>query len=88
MAQLHSKAGGGTGKITVPVPASPVSDAEFTDLPGLYNRFGIKRSLAYNLLDAGLIKSVSLRRGGAKYGKRLIDVASVRAFLKSQEANQ
>lgn len=64
---------------------SPVSDAEFTDLPGLYSRFGIKRSLAYNLLDAGCIKSVSLRRGGAKYGKRLIDVASVRAFLKLQE---
>jgi hypothetical protein len=61
-----------------------LNDPEFVDCPGLQARFGIKRSLAYALLADGAIRGVSLRRRGQVRGKRLFDVASVRAFLASQ----
>jgi hypothetical protein len=73
---------------TVPVHATPAhvagQDPEFLDAAGLQSRFGIKRSLAYSLLADDSIKGVSLRRRGRLRGKRLFDVASVRAFLCSQ----
>jgi hypothetical protein len=76
---------GGNARITVaPIAASPANDAEFVDCPGLQARFGIKRSLAYALLAEGAIKGVSLRRLGQLRGKRLFDVASVRAYLAAQ----
>jgi hypothetical protein len=75
---------GGTAYTTAPVTASPANDAEFVDAPGLQSRFGIKRSLAYALLSEGAIRGVSLRRAGHQRGKRLFDVASVRAYLASQ----
>lgn len=57
---------------------------EFVDCKGLEAGWGIKRSLAYSLLADGLIRGVSLRRRGQVRGKRLFDVASVRAYLASQ----
>ena len=85
MAKLDKKADGGTALFTSqPIAASWGVDPEFVDLPGLQARFGIRRSLAYLLIADGAIKSVSLRRRGALKGKRLIDVASVRSFLKSR----
>ena len=91
---------GGNAQTTIaPVAASPANDAksplaaaierrtfdpEFVDCPGLQALFGIKRSLAYVLLDAGLIRGVSLRRRGQTKGKRLIEVASVRAYFTAQ----
>ncbi len=75
---------GGNPHTIVPVTASPGNDAEFVDAPGLDALFSIKRSLAYTLLDEGLIRGVSLRRHGRLRGKRLFDVASVRAYLNSQ----
>jgi hypothetical protein len=79
------KADGGTATFTTqPVAASWGVDPEFVDLPGLQARFGIRRSLAYLLIEEGSIKSVSLRRRGALKGKRLIEVASVRDFLNSR----
>jgi hypothetical protein len=79
------KANGGTAALTTaPVEPSTAVDPEFVDLPGLQARFNIKRSLAYLLIADGAIKSVSLRRRGALKGKRLIDVASVREFLRSR----
>ena len=59
-------------------------DPEFVDCKGLEAGWGIKRSLAYSLLADGLIRGVSLRRRGQVRGKRLFDVASVRAYLASQ----
>jgi hypothetical protein len=56
---------------------------EFVDTEGLRVMFGVKRSLAYELLGAGLIRGVSLRRKGRTRGKRLFDVASVREYLQS-----
>jgi hypothetical protein len=75
-------------KETLTVTTAPVMKAcgavEFTDTDGLRSMFGIKRSLAYELLGAGLIRGTSLRREGRTRGKRLFDVASVREYLKSR----
>jgi len=59
-------------------------EPEFVDLDGLRRGFGIKRSLAYQLLADDLIKGVSLRRRNRVRGKRLFQVDSVRAYLNSQ----
>jgi hypothetical protein len=59
-------------------------DPEFVDIPGLEAGWGIKRSLAYQLLSDGKIKGVSLRRRGQCRGKRLFSVDSVRQFLRKQ----
>jgi hypothetical protein len=57
---------------------------EFVDCKGLEAGWGIKRSLAYQLLNDGKIQSVSLRRRNQTRGKRLFSVDSVRAFLHAQ----
>ena len=44
----------------------------------------IKRGYLYGLEKAGLIKTVSLRAPGQIKGVKLINVASVRAFLHAQ----
>ena len=67
---------------TAPLTASSGAP-EFLDTDGLRAVFGIKRSLAYDLLGLGLIRGVSLRRKGRTRGKRLFDAASVRAYLQS-----
>jgi hypothetical protein len=67
---------------TEPITAASVHDPEFVDVQGLRERFGIKRSLGYELLKDGKIRGVSLRRKGQVRGKRLFDVASVRDFLR------
>jgi hypothetical protein len=59
-------------------------DPEFVDCKGLEAGWGIKRSLAYQLLSDGKIKGVSLRRRGQCRGKRLFSVDSVRQFLRKQ----
>jgi hypothetical protein len=59
---------------------------EFVDVRGLESRFGIRRSLAYELIKRNAIRSVSLRKRGALRGKRLFDVQSVREFLHRQGA--
>jgi len=86
MRKLDKKqaAGGSANFTTQPVAASWGVDPEFVDLAGLRERFGIRRSLAYLLIEDGAIKSVSLRRAGAAKGKRLIHVGSVREFLQSR----
>ncbi len=73
-----------TGLTTAPVSASPENDAEFCDCKGAFSRFGLRRSLLYELHSLGLIKGVSLRRRGAVRGKRLWSVDSIRAFLREQ----
>jgi hypothetical protein len=67
-------------------PLIPSSGApEFVDTDGMRAVFGIKRSLAYNLLGLGLIRGVSVRTKGHARGKRLFDAASVRAYLANAE---
>ncbi len=58
--------------------------AEFGRFPDLENRFGLKRSLSYQLIADGKIRSVALKKKGARSGVRLIDLGSVREFLRSQ----
>jgi hypothetical protein len=75
--------------ITVPLIGGAVRppqhiDPEFVDCRGLEAGWGIKRSLAYQLLADGAIKGVSLRRRGQLRGKRLFSVDSVREFLREQ----
>ena len=53
------------------VRASPENDAEFCDCPGAKQRFGLKRSLLYQLHAEELIDGCSLRRKGKQRGKRL-----------------
>jgi hypothetical protein len=57
-------------------------EPEFVDCKGLEAGWGIKRSLAYQLLADAAIRGVSLRRRGQLRGKRLFSVDSVRAFLR------
>ena len=59
-------------------------DPEFVDCKGLEAGWGIKRSLAYQLLADGKIQGVSLRRRNQSRGKRLFCVDSVRQFLRQQ----
>lgn len=56
---------------------------EFLDSKGLEQRFGIRRSFAYELIARGAIRSVSLRKRGSLRGKRLFVVDSVREYLNS-----
>jgi hypothetical protein len=83
------KIGGQSDKTTAPLSAEAAArasrpDPEFVDFSGLEAGWGIKRSLAYQLLNDGKIQGVSLRRRGAIRGKRLFSVDSVRAFLREQ----
>jgi len=57
--------------------------AEWCDSHQLRANFGINRSYAYELIDDGLIKSKNVRRRGMTRGRRLFNVASVRAYLDS-----
>ena len=56
---------------------------EFVDSKGLEQKFSIRRSLAYQLIARGAIRSVSLKKRGAVRGKRLFDVDSVRAYINA-----
>jgi hypothetical protein len=79
-------ADGGRGSVTVseaPESASGI-EPEFVDVHGLRRGFGIRRSLAYQLLRDGLIRGVSLRRRNHVRGKRLFQVDSVRSYLLSR----
>jgi len=60
------------------------TDIEFGRFDDLQRRFGIRRSTAYELIGAGKIKSVAVKKKGARSGIRLIDFNSVREFLRGQ----
>ena len=62
-------------------PASISASPEFVDSKGLRAIFGISRSHGYALADAGLVKTVCLRRPGAVKGKRLWCAKDLRDFL-------
>ena len=81
---LENFSGKVTDKTVAPLRGASHLNPEFVDCKGLEAGWGIKRSLAYQLLAEDKIKSVSLRRRGAARGKRLFSVDSVRAFLREQ----
>jgi len=73
-----------TDKTIAPLRGASHVDPEFVDCKGLEAGWGIKRSLAYELLADGAITGVSLRRRGQLRGKRLFSVHSIRQFLRKQ----
>lgn len=57
--------------------------AEWGDHQAIHRIFSIKRGLLYELDRLGLVRSVSLRRPGQKFSKRLWSVQSIRDYLNS-----
>jgi hypothetical protein len=57
---------------------------EFGRFQDVQRLFALKRGFTYQLINAGKIKSVSLRKPGSKFGCRLIHLQSVRDYLHSQ----
>jgi len=68
---------------TQPVKPSAVFDPEFIEPRLMKSMFGIGRTTTYQLIKEGAIRSALVRRRGRVSGKRLIDVASVREYLRS-----
>jgi len=56
---------------------------EWARIPDIDQRFGIRRSKLYELIQSGEVVSTCIRRKGAKSGVRLINVESVREFLRN-----
>jgi hypothetical protein len=81
---LENFSGKVSDKTIAPLRGASHLNPEFVDCRGLEAGWGIKRSLAYQLLADGAIKGVSLRRRGQLRGKRLFSVDSVREFLSEQ----
>lgn len=75
---------------TAPVQPGDCSalEPEFVRFPDLLQRFGLKRGYVYELIQAGLIKSVPLRLSGARSGVRLIYLPSVREYLFGEMKKQ
>jgi hypothetical protein len=65
-------------------PGSAAIMPEFLDVDQVRIYFGIKQSLLYRLLAERKIRAVSIRQRGKTRGRRLFDVASIRAFLNAQ----
>jgi hypothetical protein len=61
---------------------------EFGRVRDVERIFGIKRGILYRKIADGKIRSVSLREPGKKFGCRLIHLASVRAWLHREMAEQ
>lgn len=72
-----------------PFTVSMVDDRAEWCRPGdMRDKFGIGRSEAYVLINAGQIRSFVLRHKGNSLGIRLINCDSVRQFLARCEAEQ
>lgn len=87
---IQSAPAAGAQNTTAPVMASDCSGVlpEFGRVPDVTRLFGLKRGFIYQLLGASKIKSVNLRKPGARTGCRLIHLQSVRAFLHAQMEGQ
>jgi hypothetical protein len=68
---------------TAPVQAGDTGNIlpEFGRVPDVQRLYGLKRGYLYNLIKEGKVRSVCLRKPGAKTGCRLIHLQSVRDFL-------
>jgi hypothetical protein len=61
---------------------------EWADEKFITRKYGITHTPLFNLRKAGAIRSIALRAEGAKYGKRLFNVASVEAYLADCERRE
>lgn len=69
---------------TAPIEAGNVALTtlpEFMEVRDVQRLFGLRRTMTFNLIRLGQIKSVLLRQPGAKAGKRLVYGRSVQEFL-------
>ena len=82
----NKRTAGGLSAAPIEPSASGSIAAEFCRIPDAERGWGVKRGLAYELIKKGLIKSVCLRKPGAKTGIRLIHVQSLRDYLNRQLA--
>jgi hypothetical protein len=75
-----------TRQATPPVEAGDTAGItpEFGRIRDVERLYGLKRGSVYNLLDARKIKGCVLRIKGKKSGVRLIELASVGAYIRSQ----
>ena len=71
---------------SAPVKPADAGDVqpEFVRVTDTRRLFGFGRTTTYNLAEAGLIRTILLRRPGQKSGMRLVDCASVREYLRGQ----
>ena len=70
--------------ISTPVEPGAVGSPEFCRPGDVRQLFGVGRSYVYQLIASGAIRSTCLRQRGKRTGVRLIDVASVREYLRGQ----
>jgi hypothetical protein len=68
--------------------AKPIHDIQWADEKTVTATRGITHTPLYNLRKSGVIRSVSLKQEGQKYGKRLYNLASIDSFLAIQEARE
>lgn len=61
---------------------------EWADEKIVTQLFGLTHTPLFNLRKAGKIRSISTAVDGAKYGKRLFHVQSIRDFLEAQEQSE
>lgn len=77
-----------TPSTSAPIQAGANAGSEFIRLDQLEKIFGLKRGIAYRLISEGRIKSVNLRKKGAKTGLRLVYATSVREYLLALTAEE
>ena len=77
-------AGAETTAATIAPAACGGALPEFGRMADVQRLFGLKRGFCYQLINSGKIKSVCLRKPGARTGCRLIHLQSVRDFLMKQ----
>ena len=66
----------------------PLSELKYLRPAQVPRRYLFSRSILYELLGAGKIESVSVRKPGGVRGIRLVSVASIEAFLAKLVAEQ
>jgi hypothetical protein len=71
-----------------PVEPGRFLTPEFLDVHQVRIYFGLKQSHLYRLLAENKIRAVSIRQRGRSRGRRLFDVASIRAFLNASVDKQ
>jgi hypothetical protein len=75
---------------TAPVRAGDITGVqpEFGRIADVQRLYAIRRGCCYALLADGKIKGVLLRVRGQKSGVRLIDLASVRDYIRQCQAKE
>ena len=71
-----------------PATHGPLSELKYLRPAQVPRRYPFSRSILYELLGDGKIKSISVRKPGGVRGIRLVSVASIEAFLAKLAAEQ